>query len=107
MGAGKPRLRRCVWLLPVWPLVLAGCSWIPLVGSSGGPRLTNPAVEACERKASELGYDDPGERQSAPSGGGRYAVTLDVRHGGGFGQVACAWDPAKGAEIEPPKPSSR
>lgn len=87
-------------------MFVAGCSWIPLVGDSDGPHLTNAAVDACKRKADDLGYRGVGERQSTPGGEGRYTVILDVRLSVGFGQVSCSYDPAKGAEIEKPKPAA-
>lgn len=88
----------------VW---IGGCSWIPFIGSSDGPHLTNPAVEACRHKAEDLGYEDVGERQSAPTAGGGYTVELDVRQNEGFGQVSCTWNPAKGADLPPPKPPEK
>jgi hypothetical protein len=87
-------------------LPLAACSYIPFVGSSDGPHLTNAAVEACLRKAGDMGYDGAGERQSTPGADGRYTVVLDVRQQQGYGQVTCTYDPAQGAEIEQQKPAS-
>ncbi len=88
----------------VW---IGGCSWIPFIGSSDGPQLTNPAVEACRDKAEDLGYEDVGERQSSPTAGGGYTVQLDIRENEGFGQVTCTYDPAKGADLPPPKPPQK
>ena len=87
---------------------LGACSWMPFIGSDEGPHLANPAVDACRHKAEELGYDEPGERVSAPTGEGRYTVVLDVREHQGFGQVTCTFDPAKGADLPPPpKPGEK
>jgi len=96
-------MRRGKALAMAGALLIGGCSGIPLIGSSDGPHLTNPAVEACKRKASELGYDGVGERQSAPGPEGRYTVQLDVRENQGYGQVTCAFDPATGADVPPRK----
>lgn len=85
-------------LLPL----LGGCSWIPFLNSDA-PHLTNPAVVACERKASDLGYNGVGEHESVPGGGGRYTVVLDIRQNEGYGQISCAFDPDKGPQIAPPK----
>jgi hypothetical protein len=98
-------MQRGGWLglAMVW---LAGCSWIPFVGESDGPHLSNAAVDACKRKAGDMGLSEPGERVSTPGAEGRYTVVLDVRNPQGFGQVTCTYDPAKGAEIEEAKPPS-
>jgi len=85
---------------------LAACSYIPFVGSSDGPHLTNAAVEACKRKADDLGYEGVGERQTTPEAEGRYTVVLDVRQQEGYGQITCTFDPSKGAEIKQEKPSN-
>jgi hypothetical protein len=85
---------------------LAACSYLPFVGSSDGPHLTNDAVEACKRKADDLGYEGIGERQATPEANGRYSVILDVRRQQGYGQITCAYDPAKGAEIKQEKPTT-
>jgi len=85
---------------------LAACSYVPFVGTSDGPHLTNAAVEACKRKADDLGYEGVGERQTTPEADGRYTVILDVRQQEGYGQITCAYDPAKGAEIKQEKPAS-
>lgn len=95
-------MRRGIWLgVALW---LAGCSWMPFVGESDGPHLANAAIDACMRKADDMGYSDAGERQATPGAGGRYTVVLDVRQKQGFGTVTCTYDPAKGAQIEQPKP---
>ena len=96
------------WLALAGAAWLGGCSWIPFIGSSDGPHLSNPAVEACRRKAEDLGYDGAGERASSPLGGGRYTVVLDIRQNQGYGQVTCTFDPAKGADLPPPpKPGEK
>ena len=82
-------------------LALAGCSYIPLVGSDDG-RITNPAVAACMSAADHEGLDAMGERQATPSGEGRYTVVLEVRSRAGYTQVTCNYDPASGAKIEKP-----
>jgi hypothetical protein len=97
-------MRRGVWLGVA--LGLAGCSWIPFVGDSDGPHLSNAAVDACKRKAGDMGYSGAGERLATPGAEGRYTVVLDVRQQQGFGTVTCTYDPAKGAQIEQPKPSA-
>jgi hypothetical protein len=89
-------------------LLLQGCSSLsslPLVGS-GTNHSTNPAAEACLRKADELGLERAGERQATPTGEGRYTVVLDVLGQGGFTQVTCSYDPATGAQVEKPKRAS-
>ena len=104
------RWRRWVGLAAGAAALLAagGCSWIPFIGSGDGPHLTNPAVDACRRKARDLGYDDPAERSSAPGADGRYTVVLDIRQNQGYGQVTCTFDPAKGADLPPaPKPGEK
>jgi hypothetical protein len=95
------------WLVVAAAAFVTACTWIPFIGSTGGPRLTNAAVEACEGKAREVGYRGIGERQSMPGPEGRYTVELDVREDNGYGQVSCTFDPAKGAEIAPPKQSAQ
>jgi hypothetical protein len=82
-------------------LALAGCSYIPFVGSDQA-RVTNPAVAACMREADHEGIDAAGERQATPSGEGRYTVVLEVRGRAGYTQVTCNYDPASGAKIEKP-----
>jgi hypothetical protein len=82
-------------------LVLAGCSYIPLLGSDD-PRVTNPAAAACMREADHQGLDPAGERQATPSGEGRYTVVLEVRSRAGYTQVTCNYDAASGAKIEKP-----
>lgn len=94
------------WLAVAAAASLVACSYVPLVGSGDGPHLTNAAIEACKQKADDLGYDGIGERQSTPGADGRYTVILDVREQQGFGQITCAYDPAKGAEIDKQKPAS-
>ena len=84
-------------------VLLTGCSWMPFVGESDGPHLSNAAVDACKRKADDMGLSGAGERLSSPGAEGRYTVVLDVRNQQGFSQVTCAYDPAKGAEIQQPK----
>lgn len=96
-------MRGIGWLAFAAALSAAGCSWIPFIGSDDGPHLTNAAVEACERKADALGYDRVAELESRPGSNGRYTVVLDVRQNEGYGQVSCAFDPVKGAEIAPPQ----
>ena len=87
---------------------LGACSWMPFIGSDEGPHLANPAVDACRKKAKDLGYVDPGERVATPTGEGRYTVVLDVRQHQGFGQVTCSFDPGKGADLPPPpKPEEK
>jgi len=89
-------------ILAIAPL-LAGCfSWLPDLPSigSGASRLTNAAVEACEKAAREKGFHSPSERQSNPAGEGRYTVVLDVRDRDGYTQATCAYDPASGAKID-------
>jgi len=95
-------MRRGGWL--GLAVLLAGCSWVPFTGESDGPHLTNPAIDACKRKARDQGLKEPGERLATPGAEGRYTVVLDVRSPQGFSQITCAFDPAKGAEIVPPKP---
>jgi len=98
---------RLAWSFGVLAAVgLAACSYVPFVGGSDGPHLTNAAVEACKRKADDLGYEGIGERQTTPEAEGRYTVILDVRQQQGYGQITCAYDPAKGAEIKQEKPAS-
>jgi hypothetical protein len=99
------KMQHVRWLVFGAALALAACSWLPpLPGFGGGPHLTNPAVEACKRKAETAGYEGVGERQSAPQGSeGAYTVTLDVRENAGYGQVTCTYDPKKGAEVPPRK----
>jgi hypothetical protein len=82
-------------------LALAGCSYVPFVGSDDG-RITNPAVIACMREADHQGLDAVGERQATPSGEGRYTVVLEIRGRAGYTQVTCTYDPANGAKIEKP-----
>lgn len=84
--------------------LLAGCSWLPFV-NSGAPHLTNPAVEACEKKAADMKFGGVGERQATPLADGRYTVVLDVRDKDGYVEKTCTYDPKTGAEIavEPPK----
>jgi hypothetical protein len=95
-------MQRGIWLgLAVG---LGACSWIPFVGESDGPHLSNAAVDACKRKAGDMGLDGAGERLSTPGAEGRYTVVLDIRKAQGFSQVTCTYDPVKGAEIEQPKP---
>jgi len=95
-------MRRGIWL---WAAVLlAGCSWVPFVGESDGPHLSNAAIDACKRKAGDMRLEDAGERLSTPGAEGRYTVVLDVRKEQGFRQVTCLYDPAKGAEIQESKP---
>jgi hypothetical protein len=94
-------MRHGVWLGLV--VALAGCSWLPFTGESDGPHLSNAAVDACKRKAGDMGLDAAGERLSTPGGEGRYTVVLDVRKEQGFSQITCTYDPAKGAEIQQPK----
>jgi hypothetical protein len=98
-------MRRGGWLGLVM-VVLTGCSWIPFFGESDGPHLANAAVDACKRKADDMGLADAGERLSSPGAEGRYTVVLDIRNRQGFSQVTCAYDPAKGAEIQQPNPPS-
>jgi hypothetical protein len=88
-------------------LALGGCSYLPSMPSvpfvgGGGDHLTNDAVEACKRKAGDLGYDGVGERQSEPTGGGKYTVILEVLGPNGYSTVPCSYDPAKGADLPPP-----
>jgi hypothetical protein len=98
---------RLAWSLGVLAAVTSGaCSHVPFIGSGDGPHLTNAAVEACKRKADDLGYDGIGERQSMPGADGRYTIILDVREQQGFAQITCAYDPAKGAQIDKEKPAS-
>jgi hypothetical protein len=82
-------------------LAVAGCSYLPFVGSDNA-RITNPAVAACMRTASQEGIDAAGERQATPSGEGRYTVVLEARGRAGYTQVTCNYDPANGAKIEKP-----
>lgn len=98
----RARERRAGLLAPALALLVAGCSWIPFVGGEDGPHLTNPAVHACEDKADSLGYEGIAEHETTPGAEGRYTVVLDVRQNEGYGQISCAYDPAKGAEIAPP-----
>ncbi len=94
--------RGIVAIIAVAPL-LTGCfSWLPDLPSfgSGGPRLTNAAVEACENAAKKKGFDAPSERQSTPAGEGRYTVVLDVRDRDGYTQATCTYEPASGAKID-------
>jgi hypothetical protein len=100
-------MRRGIWLAFGATALVGGCSWIPFFGSND-EHLTNAAVEACQSKAEDLGYDGAGERESVPLGDGRYSVVLDVRQNQGFGQVTCSYDPKKGADLPPPpKPSEK
>ena len=85
-------------------VLLGGCSWMPFTGDSDGPHLSNAAIDACKRKADDMGLNGAGERLSTPGAEGRYTVVLDVRNTQGFSQVTCTFDPTKGAEIEQPKP---
>ena len=82
-------------------LALAGCSYVPFVGSDEA-RVTNPAAAACMREAAQQGLDPAGERQATPSGEGRYTVVLELRGRAGYTQVTCNYDPASGAKIEKP-----
>src|SRR5438874_13669900 len=82
-------------------LALAGCSYVPFVGSED-VRITNPAVAACMREADRQGIDAAGERQAIPSSEGRYTVVLEVRGRAGYTQVTCNYDSANGAKIEKP-----
>lgn len=86
-------------------LTLAGCISIPELPSLPGldldpPHLTNEAVEACEKAAADKGFERPGERQSTPTGEGRYTVVLDVRDRDGYTQATCTYDPKTGAAID-------
>ena len=92
--------RRLVFPLAA-TLALAGCSYVPLVGSDEA-RVTNPAAAACMREADHQGLNPAGERQATPSGEGRYTVVLEVRGSAGYTQVTCNYDPASGAKIEKP-----
>ncbi len=78
-------------------LSLAGCVF------GAAPHLTNSAVEACERKADEQGYEGISERTSTPLAAGRYSVILDVQETNGYTQVTCSFDPQSGATIEKPR----
>jgi len=94
--------RRIAVIVAIAPL-LAGCfSWMPDLPSigSGASRLTNAAVEACEKAARKKGFDSPSERQTTPTGEGRYTVILDVRDRDGYTQASCAYEPATGAKID-------
>jgi hypothetical protein len=95
------RLGRRLVLPLAGMLALAGCSYVPFVGSDDA-RVTNPAVAACFREAAQQGLDPAGERQATPSGEGRYTVVLEVRGRAGYTQVTCNYDPASGAKIEKP-----
>jgi hypothetical protein len=87
-------------ILAATALALSGCSYFPSL-SLGGPHLSNPAVEACEAKASEK-FGGVGERQSTPGENGHYTVILDVRNDNGYGTATCTYDPSTGARIETP-----
>jgi hypothetical protein len=78
-------------------LSLGGCAF------GAAPHLTNAAVEACERKADEQGYEGISERTSTPLAAGRYSVVLDVQVTNGYTQVTCSFDPESGATIEKPQ----
>ena len=95
-------MARAGWLMFGGALVLAGCSWLPFGGDDAG-HITNPAVVACLSQADAQGLHAAGERQATPTGDGRYTVILDVRGDTGYRQVSCAYDPAKGAEIDKTK----
>lgn len=95
-------MARRAWLMLGGALALGGCSWLPFSGPDTG-QVTNPAVVACLRQADAQGLDAAGERQATPTGEGRYTVVLDVRGDTGYRQVNCAFDPAKGAEIDKTK----
>jgi hypothetical protein len=100
-------MRYGVWGVVAGALALGGCFGVsvPLL-DSGAPHLTNPAVEACKKKAAEL-YDDVGEHQATPTGEGRYTVVLDVREKIGFALKTCHYDPATGAAMQaPPSPAA-
>lgn len=105
-GDRRRPMRHAGWLAPSLALLIGSCSWIPFIDSDG-PHLTNAAVEACKRKADALGYNEASERQSTPGSDGRYTVMLDIRQNQGYGQISCAWDPAKGADIAPPKAAGK
>lgn len=89
-------------LAPGLTLLLGACSWLPFIGGDTGPHLTNPAVQACEDKASALGYDGVAEHETTPGKNGSYTVVLDVLQHEGYGQVSCSFEPAKGAQLPPP-----
>lgn len=92
----------CRLVSPLAPLLaVAACSYVPFVGSDDA-RITNPAVAACMRAADQEGLDAAGERQSTPSGEGRYTVVLEARGRAGYTQITCNYDPASGAKIEKP-----
>lgn len=99
-------MRLMGWLVCAGTLLAAGCSWMPSFGSNG-PHLTNAAVKACKDKADALGYRGVGERESTPEKAGAYEVVLDIRQNEGYGQIRCAYSPAKGAEIAPPKAAQK
>jgi len=98
----RARAARLCRLAPGLALLLGACSWLPFVGGDTGPHLTNPAVQACEDKASALGYDGVAEHETTPGKDGSYTVVLDVLRHEGYGQVSCSFDPAKGAQLPPP-----
>lgn len=84
--------------------LLAGCFGLGL-GFGSSPPATNPAVAACEQKASDQGYDDIGQLQVMPLGEGRYSIELQTHDDHGYGQTPCTYDPKTGATVPPPKKS--
>ncbi len=75
---------------------------IPIINSDA-PHLTNPAIEACKKKAEER-YGEVGEHQTTPLGEGRYTIVLNVEEKQGYALKTCRFDPATGASLEEPKP---
>lgn len=74
---------------------------IPIINSDA-PHLTNPAIEACKKKAEER-YGEVGEHQTTPLGDGRYTIVLNVEEKQGYALKTCRFDPATGASLEEPK----
>jgi hypothetical protein len=94
-------MRRGFLVLAGLASLVGGCSIVPDMPSfsSGGPPVTNDAVDACKRKARDEGYSNVGQQQVMPAGDGRYLVTLQAEGDDGYAARTCVFDPATGAQL--------